>query len=249
MAGGAIAYSAIAPLFRSVVSGEVAAQVEVSQYDWEKHYWAFVVDTKKCIGCGRCANVCKLENNVPLRPECNRTWIERYVFTEDEEVFVDSPDGGIAGFTTANANIKYENLKIRKSFFIPKLCNQCDKAPCVRVCPVGATYMAKDGVILIDRNRCIGCRYCIQVCPYGARYFLREQGVADKCTWCYHRITKGLPPACVEACPVGARIFGNLKDPESKIVQILRKERVSVLKASLGTEPKVYYIGLENGVR
>jgi ferredoxin len=102
---------------------------------------------------------------------------------------------------------------------------------------------------VVDTRKCIGCRYCIQGCPYGARYFNIEKGTADKCTWCYHRITKGLLPACVQACPVGARKFGDLKDEESEINKILDKERINVLKADLGTKPKVYYVGLDREVR
>jgi len=119
----------------------------------------------------------------------------------------------------------------------------------VQVCPVGATYKTKDGVVLIDRARCIGCRYCIQACPYGARYLDPRYHVVDKCTWCYHRITKGLLPACVEVCPVGARVFGDLRDPESPVRKIIQAERVNVLKPDLGTKPQVYYVGLQEGVR
>ena len=101
----------------------------------------------------------------------------------------------------------------------------------------------------MDYDYCIGCRYCIQGCPYGARYFNSEKGTADKCTWCYHRITKGLLPACVQACPVGARIFGDLEDPDSDVNKLLDKERINVLKPDLGTKPKVYYSGLDREVR
>ena len=109
--------------------------------------------------------------------------------------------------------------------------------------------MTNDGVVLVDYEYCIGCRYCIQACPYGARYFNMEKGTADKCTWCYHRITKGLSPACVQACPVGARKFGDLKDSNSEVNKILDTERINILKPELGTKPKVYYLGLDRGVR
>ncbi len=201
-----------------------------------------------CIGCGRCVVACKQENNVPWEPEYNRTWVERYIITEDEEIFVDSPNSGMDGFTDEHLDVKYQDLNIRKSFFVPKLCNQCDNPPCVTVCPVGATYMTEDGVILVDQEHCIGCGYCIQSCPYGARFFLPDKRVVDKCTWCYHRIAQGLVPACVAACPRGARVFGDLEDPESPVRKILAEKRVDVLKPELGTEPKVYYIGFEKGV-
>ena len=112
-----------------------------------------------------------------------------------------------------------------------------------------ATYSTKEGVVLVDRKACIGCRYCIQACPYGARFLDPGLKVVDKCTWCYHRITKGLLPACVEVCPVGARVFGDIRDPESPVSKMLREEAMGILKPDLGTEPKVYYVGLEKGVQ
>ncbi len=108
--------------------------------------------------------------------------------------------------------------------------------------------MTNDGVVLVDQEHCIGCGYCIQACPYGARFFLPDKNIIDKCTWCYHRIHKGLVPACVEVCPVEARVFGDLWDPESPVRKILAERRIYVLKPDLGTEPKVYYIGFEKGV-
>ena len=246
---GAAAGTAIV---KSIITNSIAAENPPSQegYDWEKHFWGYVVDTRKCIGCGRCANACKLENEVPFDEEVYRTWIERYRVkktsfeTREEEVVIDSPDGGIEGFVD---DIPAEEIK--KAFFVPKICNHCDNAPCVQVCPVGATYTTKDGVILVDYDYCIGCRYCIQGCPYGARYFNIEKGTADKCTWCYHRITKGLLPACVQACPTGARKFGDLKDHNSEVKKIMDEERINLLKPELGTKPKVFYVGLDREVR
>ena len=112
---------------------------------------------------------------------------------------------------------------------------------------MGATYRTRDGVVLIDHNHCIGCQYCVQACPYGVRMFNHAYGVTDKCTWCYHRITKGLNPACVDACPVNARIFGDLNEPESPISKFIRDNRVQVLKPEMGTKPSVYYVGLSKG--
>ncbi len=250
--GGIIAYSGLPFLLRNLLptdgNNKSLAAAGSFKTDWERHYWEFVCDNEKCIGCGRCVVACKLENKVPWEPEFNRTWVERYVIKEDGEIFVDSPNAGLDGFVSAPANRKYDSLDIRKSFFVPKLCNQCDNPPCVTVCPVGATYMTGDGVVLVDKEHCIGCRYCIQACPYGARYILPEEKVIDKCTWCYHRITKGLLPACVEACPVEARVFGDMLDPESPVRKILTERRVYTLKPELGTEPKVYYVGFEKGV-
>ncbi len=218
-------------------------------YNPRAHEWAFVVDTMACIGCGRCVRACKEENGVPWEPDCNRTWVERYVKTADGEVYVDSPDAGIHGFASWEDNRKYEGLDIVKSFFVPKLCNQCERPPCVQVCPVAATYKTEDGVVLVNRDKCIGCRYCIQACPYGARYLDPYEHVADKCTWCYHRISRGLLPACVTVCPVGARKFGDLRDPDSEVSRILNELRLYVLKGDLGTKPRVRYTQLDEDVR
>ena len=126
---------------------------------------------------------------------------------------------------------RYKDAKVEKAFFVPKLCNHCTHPACVQVCPTGATYKTDDGVVVIDHTYCIGCQYCVQACPYGARFFNEEKQVTDKCTWCYHRITKGLQPACVEVCPVGARIFGDRNDKDSPISQFLRNNRVQRTQA------------------
>lgn len=249
LVGGAIVGGSALTLLRNLARASADPEAGLDEDGSQKRNWAFVVDTTKCIGCGACVLACKLENGVPLDPHVNRTWVERYIITDDGEVLVDSPCGGRDGFGAEYENAIRQDLEVRKSFFVPKLCNQCDQPPCVRVCPVGATYTTDDGVTLIDRKHCIGCRYCIQACPYGARFFLHELGIVDKCTWCYHRITSGLSPACVEACPVGARVFGDRNDPQSSVRKLIDNERIYVLKPTLGTKPKVYYIGLEKGVR
>ncbi len=244
--GGIVAYG-ITSLVQNLTQiggvAQFARAASPGESGWEKHYWGFVCDNERCIGCGRCVVACKRENNVPWEPEYNRTWVERYVIAEDGEVLVDSPNAGRDGF-----HDEPQLLDIRKGFFVPKLCNQCDNPPCVTVCPVGATYMTEDGVVLIDQEHCIGCGYCVQSCPYGARFFLPDKKVVDKCTWCYHRISQGLVPACVQACPREARVFGDLQDPESPVRRILAEKRVYVLRLELGTEPKVYYVGFEKGV-
>jgi Fe-S-cluster-containing dehydrogenase component len=229
--------------------GTARADTAPPGYEPSGHEWVFIVDTTKCIGCGRCVRACKEENNVPADPHYTRTWIERYVQTAEGEWHVDSPHAGINGFTSPEANEAIKGLDIKKSFFLPKLCNQCEKPPCVQVCPVAATYKTGDGIVLVDRDRCIGCRYCIQACPYGARYLDPHEHVADKCTWCYHRITRGLMPACVEVCPVGARKFGDLRDPESEVSKYIESLRLYVLKEDLGTKPRVHYTQLDEGVR
>jgi len=137
-----------------------------------------------------------------------------------------------------------DNADIDKAYFVPKLCNQCDNPPCVQVCPVGATYQTADGVVLVDRTWCIGCGYCIMGCPYGVRYFHPQFHVAEKCNFCYHRITKGMKTACVDACPFDARQIGNLNDPDDPVTKVIMTERVAVLKEEYGTKPQVYYLGL-----
>lgn len=214
------------------------------KYSFKGHKYTFIVDTKKCIGCGACVRACKLENSVP--DGFSRTWVERYTIGKDSKVTVDSPDGALHGFTELESAPLSE---VAKAFFVSKLCNHCSDAPCVPVCPVGATYESPDGVVLTDPNYCVGCGYCIEACPYGARFKNPDTRTADKCTWCYHRITKGRLPACVEACPTAARQFGDAADPDSPIAKVLRSERVDVLRKGLGTHPRVYYIGLDAEVR
>jgi len=222
-------------------------------YDPTKHKWLMALDVDRCIGCGLCVEACKAENSVPQNNF--RTWIERYVVTRPKadsgesrgETFVDSPNGGMGGFKPSL--IPKED--ILKSFFVPKLCNQCENSPCSQVCPVGATFESPDGVVLVDKNYCIGCGFCIQACPYGCRFLNPETHTADKCTMCYHRITRGLRPACVEICPSQARIFGDLKNPipDDPIQQFIENKKSQGLKPHLGTKPRVRYAGLDEEVR
>jgi Fe-S-cluster-containing dehydrogenase component len=222
-------------------------------YDPSQHRWLMALDVGRCIGCGRCVEACKAENNVP--DSHFRTWIERYIITKPKpgsgdtrgETIVDSPDGGMEGFP--EALVPKED--ILKSFFVPKLCNLCEHSPCAQVCPVGATFEAPDGVVLVDRNYCIGCGFCVQACPYGCRFINPETHTADKCTLCYHRITRGLKPACVEVCPSQARIFGDLRNPvpDDPLRQFTANNTVEGLKRNLGTGPRVAYAGLDEEVR
>ena len=215
-----------------------------TKYKSVEHLYAMGIKVDRCIGCGRCVDACKKENNVPDYPFFFRTWVERYIETEDGQTIVDSPNGGKDGFKAPSTD-----KRIFKTFFVPKICNQCEKPPCVQVCPVGATYRTEDGVVLVDSQYCIGCRYCIQACPYGARFIRPETKTAEKCTFCYHRIVKGLLPACVEVCPTQARVFGDLKSKASPIIQFMRFNKTFVLKPGLNTEPKVYYADIDGEVR
>ena len=214
-------------------------------YQANGHYYGMGIQVDKCIGCSRCVEACKVENDVPAEPFFFRTWIERYSIKKDGEVSVES----INVAPRKSAEPPGEDGDVIRTFFVPKLCNNCANPPCVQVCPVGATFATKDGVVLIDKERCIGCRYCIQACPYGARYLDPRTRTADKCTFCYHRVVKGLLPACVEVCPTQARIFGDLKSRASRLVRFQRMNRIHVLKPDLNTGPKVYYAELDGEVR
>jgi len=232
------------------------ATAPADEYDPSAHSWAFALDTTTCIGCGRCVDACKQENHVPAAPEMNRTWVELHVLNQDGSVRVSAPDGGIAGFPTEETMPEADAADVRDAYFVPRLCMQCENPPCTWVCPVSATYKNEDGVVLVDENRCIGCGYCIVACPYGARYMVPAgettpkgvAGVVDKCTFCYHRITRGQLPACAEVCPANARIFGDRNDPKSAVSVALNERRVRVMKPGLGTRPRVFYTGLEGEV-
>ncbi|MBA2849404.1 4Fe-4S dicluster domain-containing protein [Thermosulfuriphilus ammonigenes] len=242
---GTLAATVPLSAFRFLSPAEVRASIKGSRIRW-----AFVVDTTKCVGCGFCVKACKKENEVPYDAPITRTWVERYVITKDGKAHIDTPKGGRDGFTSPK--IREEVIppeEITKAFFVPKLCNQCENPACVQVCPVGASYQTPEGVVLIDRKWCIGCGYCIMACPYGVRFFHPVYKVADKCTFCYHRISKGMKTACVQACPFGARMIGNLKDPNDPVTKIVLTQRVAVLKDEYGTKPQVYYIGFDFNVR
>lgn len=231
-----------------------AASFPTKDYDWTKHRWAYGIDATKCIGCLRCVEACKVENDVVGDANHFRTWVERYVYLEGEDhARVDShadPQNIAASGSESEYRFdnRYKDKKVSKAFFIPKLCNHCAHPACVQVCPVGATFRTEDGVVLIDHDYCIGCRYCVQACPYGARLFIEEEGVSDKCTWCYHRITKGLMPACVEVCPTGTRVFGDLNDASSPVSEFIKNNQVQVLKPESGNAPMCFYVGLDKDV-
>ena len=210
----------------------------------QKRIYGMGIQVDKCIGCGQCVVACKQENNVPREPYFFRTWVERYILLVDGTVQVNSPNGGSEGFPE-----KVAEQEILRTFFVPKLCNQCDNPPCVQVCPVGATFTTTDGVVLVDKDYCIGCRYCIQACPYGARFLHPVTRTAEKCTFCYHRLSKGLKPACVEVCPTEARMFGEIGLRSSPLARFMRFNKIQVLKPHLNTEPKVYYANLDGEVR
>jgi tetrathionate reductase subunit B len=181
-------------------------------------HYGMLIDLRRCIGCHACSVACKAEFDVPLG--VTRSWVE----------YVEKGD--------------YPN--VRRSF-LPRLCNHCSKPQCVDVCPTNATWKRKeDGIVVVDPDICIGCKYCIQACPYDARFLNPKTGAADKCDFCLHRVTKGLEPSCVQTCIGRARIFGDLNDPESEISRMIANNPVTVLRPEMGTQPNVFYIAADH---
>lgn len=183
--------------------------------------YAMVIDLRRCVGCQSCTVSCGLENRSPLGGF--RTTVGEYVVRD-----ADSGRSLIAS--------------------LPRLCNHCEKPACIPVCPVGATRQRPDGIVIIDGSICIGCGFCVQACPYGARFLNHETKTADKCTFCAHRLSAGLLPACVENCVGGARHFGDIHNPDSLVSRMLRQYEgaLAVLYPEKKTQPAVYYLGLDD---
>ena len=179
--------------------------------------YGMLIDARRCVGCHACTVACKSEFDVPLG--VNRSWVE----------YTEKGDHPFAQRT-----------------FLPRLCNHCSEPPCVRVCPTGATYKRRDGIVVIDKNMCIGCKYCLQACPYDARFLNPVTGTADKCDFCVHRISQGLVPACVNTCVGRARIFGDVNASDSEISKLIAHNAVTVLRKEMGTQPNVFYIGADD---
>lgn len=214
--------------------------------------FAYALNLSKCIGCRRCVYACVKENNLSRKPH-QIHYIRVLRFKKG------------SGIDFENAEHYYEAEKVPEPgyFYVPVQCQQCEKAPCVKACPVKATWIEKDGIVVVDYNWCIACRYCMAACPYMGRRFNwaepqippeelntythylgnrpRMKNVVEKCTFCIQRSREGKYPACVEICPVGARKFGNLLDPESEIRQIIETKRVFRLKEDLNTHPRFFY--------
>lgn len=197
--------------------------------------YGMAVDLDRCVGCYSCAMACKAENATS-----SGVWWNKVVAKEEGD---------------------YPKVKLT---FQPTACMHCDNAPCVAVCPVGATYKRADGIVMQDKDKCIGCQMCIAACPYGVRTYVEEQksyypGYApsaqeqyaatrhkpktvEKCTFCAPLVDVGMEPACVQACPASARIFGDLDDPGSRVSRAIAARKGEQLLADKGTRPKVYYL-------
>ncbi len=213
--------------------------------------YAYILNVGRCIGCRKCVYACMKENNSSRDPQV-------------QYIRVLKVNQGSVDLETSSHDYATEEAADPNFYYMPVQCHQCRKPPCIKVCPVKATWMEKDGIIVVDHNWCIGCRYCEAACPYHARQFnfskptiapedinpemgylsnrIRPLGTMEKCTFCLHRTRVGKYPACHDVCPTGARKFGNLRDPNSEVRKILERERVYVLKQEVGTMPRFYYV-------
>lgn len=253
--------------FRDMSSDELAKVIAKLEREYSESYdkpvtvgtkaaipgvhFAYALDISRCIGCRRCVHACVDENNQSRDPQIQ--WIR--VLEMEQEKGID--------FHHADPYYDPEQVPRDGHFYLPVACQQCENPPCVKSCPVGATWRDDDGIVVIDYDWCIGCRCCLSACPYGARRFNwaepelaaedmnpdthylgnrpRPKGVVEKCTFCVHRTREGKYPRCTEVCPTGSRKFGNLLDPDSEIRYILENKRVVVLKNELNTRPQFFY--------
>src|SRR5262252_5074767 len=181
--------------------------------------YGFVIDQNRCIGCHACTVACKEEHNIAIG--VNRTWV-KYI---EKGSYPDT----------------------RRHFAVLR-CNHCDDAPCIEICPTVALFRRRDGIVDFDNERCIGCKSCMQACPYDALYIDPDHNTAAKCNYCAHRLETNLAPACVIVCPTQAIIAGDLDQAASKIGQIGATGKVSVRKPQKGTQPKLFYVGIEGDV-
>ncbi len=220
--------------------------------------FVYALNLSRCIGCRKCVHACVKENNQSRAPEI-------------QYIRVLKMEKGSIDVETSDHHYEPPQVPQHDSYYMPIQCHQCRKPPCVKVCPVEATWQEPDGITVIDYDWCIGCRYCEAACPYWARRFNfappqvpqeqlnpemaylsnrpRSKGVMEKCTFCLQRTRRGRLPACVEVCPTGSRKFGNVLDPESDVAYILREKRIFILKEEVGTLPRFFYYFDERGSR
>src|SRR5438876_659425 len=178
--------------------------------------YGFAIDLRKCIGCHACTIACKAEHQIPIG--VNRCWVK---------------------------TVEKGTFPTTRRFFFPVLCNQCEEAPCVRICPPRALFRRRDGIVDLQGDACIGCRACMVACPYDQLFIDPNTHTAEKCNFCANRVENELLPACVSVCPTECRIFGDLDDPASEVARIARLDAIAVRKPEKGTVPKVIYIGAE----
>jgi len=220
--------------------------------------FVYALNLSRCVGCRKCVHACVQENNESRAPEI-------------QYIRVLKIEKGSIDLETSDHYYDPPQVPEHDCYYMPVQCHQCANPPCVRVCPTEATWQEPDGIVVIDYDWCIGCRYCEAACPYWARRFNfaepqipagqlnpdvaylsnrpRTKGVMEKCTYCLQRTRCGRMPACVEVCPTGSRKFGNVLDPESEVAYILRQKRVFVLKEDVGTLPRFFYYFDERGSR
>ncbi len=212
--------------------------------------FGYALNISKCKGYRDCVEACVRENNIGRDSQV-------------QYIRVLQMDRGTMDLEHSEHYFAPESVPTPGKYYMPVQCMQCENPPCVKACPTKATWKAEDGIVVIDYDWCIGCRYCMTACPYWARHFNwteprippneinpntnyignrpRPRGVVEKCHFCTQRTRKGRQPACQEACPTGARVFGNLLDPKSEIRWVLEHKAVFRLKEELGTEPKFWY--------
>ncbi len=253
-------YTELTPEEMKQVLERIAREVE-RQYQVRPHVrdykpmdgveYVYCLNLTRCIGCRKCVHACVAENNQSRDPEIQYIRVLKM------------PHGSL-DMEKGDHNYAPASVPEKGFFYMPVQCQQCKNPPCVKVCPVKATWQEPDGITVIDYDWCIGCRYCEAACPYFARRFNwtkpsipkerlnpnmsylgnrpRRQGVMEKCHFCIQRTRAGKYPACLEVCPAGARKFGNILDPESEVSYILRTKRVFIqLKEELGTSPRFFY--------
>ncbi|MDD2686216.1 MAG: 4Fe-4S dicluster domain-containing protein [Gallionella sp.] len=193
--------------------------------------WGMLIDTAQCKpGCNDCVTACNTENGLSGETKSTDSqWIRK---------------------------IEIKDISSGRELSLPMMCQHCENPPCVDVCPTTASFKRADGIVLVDKHRCIGCRYCMMACPYKARSFVHEplsdqnpdvprgKGTVESCTLCVHRIDQGGQPACAEACANKAILFGDLNNPESEIAQKVRTVATTQVRADLRLNPGVRYQGL-----
>ncbi|NOZ53227.1 MAG: 4Fe-4S dicluster domain-containing protein [Gammaproteobacteria bacterium] len=234
--GKSAALAATLTLAPGVILNSIASTRATNEAVSSNVRWGFLIDTNKCAaGCNECVKACNEENGLTGfdRPETDAQWIRK---------------------------VTLRNKQTKHSLSLPMMCQHCEHPPCVDVCPTGASFKRADGIVLVDKHICIGCRYCMMACPYKARSFVHEtltdqvpevprgKGTVESCTFCVHRVDRGDIPACAEACAKtdggAAILFGDLNDPDSTIAKRVANEPSTQVRADFRLNPGVRYQGI-----